>query len=354
MKARAAVTIASLCAFTLILCPGVALWAQAAAEAVQAGAPAAQTQAPTPPPQAPAAQPPAPTPQPIMQPVGPSTQDSSNELSVAVGKSVVLDLARPITRIVVGLGDYAEAAAMSPTQVLVNGKAPGETTLILWDTSGGRQFFNVSVRASNFVSNDRLESLRRELRAELPGQPLRVSEEDGNIFVALATGLDLPALRVADRHPVFDDRGSRDREPGFSRVQRQRSVLKIRNAHGSACLGEFDPQKGRNSNSASRLRSWPCPPVPCPSSLASGGCDDQFRGAAGGEHAVVERQQVFAAPGCRGTLGRRLQLAQRTRQAVPAGRKCERRAGVTRQALVVQVRIGRVPRSAQGRLTVRS
>ncbi|MFZ0747169.1 MAG: pilus assembly protein N-terminal domain-containing protein [Terracidiphilus sp.] len=118
-----------------------------------------------------------------MQPVGPSTQDSSNELSVAVGKSVVLDLARPITRIVVGLGDYAEAAAMSPTQVLVNGKAPGETTLILWDTSGGRQFFNVSVRASNFVSNDRLESLRRELRAELPGQPLRVSEEDGNIFL---------------------------------------------------------------------------------------------------------------------------------------------------------------------------
>ncbi len=118
-----------------------------------------------------------------MQPVGPSTQDSSNDLSVAVGKSVVLDLARPITRIVVGLGDFAEASAMSPTQILVNGKAPGETTLILWDSSGGRQFFNVSVRASNFISNDRLESLRRELRAELPGQPLRVTEEDGNIFL---------------------------------------------------------------------------------------------------------------------------------------------------------------------------
>ncbi len=169
----------------LIFCPNPSLHAQAAAEAVQAGAPASQTGAPatTPPVKAPPVEPPPPVPQPILQPVGPSTQDSSNDLSVSVGKSVVLDLAKPITRIVVGLGDFAEALAMSPTQVLVNGKAPGETTLILWDASGGRQFFNVSVRASNFVSNDRLESLRRELRTELPGQALKVSEADGNIFL---------------------------------------------------------------------------------------------------------------------------------------------------------------------------
>ncbi len=182
MKARLALTIALVSAMTLVFCPNPALHAQAAAEAVQAGTPAAQTP-PAPQVKVPAAEPPAPVPQPILQPVGPTTQDSSNDLSVSVGKSVVLDLAKPITRIVVGLGDFAEAIAMSPTQVLVNGKAPGETTLILWDASGGRQFFNVTVRASNFVSNDRLESLRRELRAELPGQPLKVSEEDGNIFL---------------------------------------------------------------------------------------------------------------------------------------------------------------------------
>ncbi len=183
MKARLALTIALVSAMTLVFCPNPALHAQAAAEAVQAGTPAAQTSTPTPQVKVPDAQPPAPVPQPVLQPVGPTTQDSSNDLSVSVGKSVVLDLAKPITRIVVGLGDFAEAIAMSPTQVLVNGKAPGETTLILWDASGGRQFFNVTVRASNFVSNDRLESLRRELRAELPGQPLKVSEEDGNIFL---------------------------------------------------------------------------------------------------------------------------------------------------------------------------
>jgi len=104
-------------------------------------------------------------------------------LSLAVGKSVVLDLARPVTRIVVGAGGFAEAQAVSPTQILLNGKLPGETSLIIWDQTGGRQFFNVTVRQSSFASNDTLEGLRRELRAELPGQNVRVSQDNGIIFL---------------------------------------------------------------------------------------------------------------------------------------------------------------------------
>jgi pilus assembly protein CpaC len=117
------------------------------------------------------------------QPPVSQSQDSANDLAVAVGKSVVLDLARPVTRIVVGLGGFAQATAITPTQVLVNGAAPGETTLIVWDNAGGRQFFNVTVRQSTFETNDHLEQVRRELRAELPGQDVRVSSEGGNIFL---------------------------------------------------------------------------------------------------------------------------------------------------------------------------
>jgi pilus assembly protein CpaC len=110
-------------------------------------------------------------------------QDSTNELSVAVGKTVLVDLARPISRVSIGLGDIAETHAISPTEVMVNGKAPGETSLIIWDTRGGRQFFNVTVRASTSATNDSLEAIRRELRLELPGQPLKVSTENGNVFL---------------------------------------------------------------------------------------------------------------------------------------------------------------------------
>jgi len=117
------------------------------------------------------------------QPAAATSQDSTNDLSLAVGKSVVLDLARPVTRIVVGAGGFAEAQAVSPTQILLNGKLPGETSLIIWDQTGGRQFFNVTVRQSSFASNDTLEGLRRELRAELPGQNVRVSQDNGIIFL---------------------------------------------------------------------------------------------------------------------------------------------------------------------------
>jgi pilus assembly protein CpaC len=123
------------------------------------------------------------TPPPAPQQAANATQDSTNELSLSVGKSVVLDLARPVTRVVVGLGDFAEAPAVSPTQILLSGKAPGETSLIIWDISGGRQFFNVTVRPSTFASNDQLDGVRRELRAELPGQNLKVTQENGMVFL---------------------------------------------------------------------------------------------------------------------------------------------------------------------------
>jgi pilus assembly protein CpaC len=116
-------------------------------------------------------------------PAGVSTQDSTNDLVVAVGKSVLVDCAKPIERIAVGTGDFAEATAVSPTEILINGKAPGETSLIVWQVGGVRQFFNVAVRVSSYTANDRLDSVRRELRTELPGQTLRVTSENGLVFL---------------------------------------------------------------------------------------------------------------------------------------------------------------------------
>ncbi len=120
-------------------------------------------------------------------PPSPSAQstyeDSTNELSVTVGKSVLVDCAQPIHQVAVGLGDIAEATAISPTEIMVEGKAPGETSLIIWDIHGGRQFFNVTVRPVAAVSGDNLDAIRRELRMELPGQTIRVSYSNNSIFL---------------------------------------------------------------------------------------------------------------------------------------------------------------------------
>ena len=112
-----------------------------------------------------------------------SSQDSSNDLSVAVGKTVLVDCAKPVMRVAVGLSEIAEASAISPTEIMLNGKAPGETSLIIWDTAGGRQFFNVTVRAGAMKSTDHLEAVLRELRLELPGQTFKVTSENNMVFL---------------------------------------------------------------------------------------------------------------------------------------------------------------------------
>ena len=129
------------------------------------------------------------TPLPAANPAAPqqsadiSSQDSANELFVTVGQSVLVDTTQAIVRVAVGMGDIAEATATSPTEVMVNGKAPGVTSLIVWEAQGGRQFFKVIVRPSSYVQSDVMAGIRRELRMELPGQPLRISTEGGLIFL---------------------------------------------------------------------------------------------------------------------------------------------------------------------------
>jgi len=120
---------------------------------------------------------------PVSKSPGMSNQDSASDLSVAVGKSVLMDFTQPIQRIAVGLSDIADVTATSPTEVMVNGKTPGQTSLIVWQRGGNRQFFTITVRRNTFESTDRLDAIRHELSIELPGQPIKVSSENGSIFL---------------------------------------------------------------------------------------------------------------------------------------------------------------------------
>ncbi len=116
-------------------------------------------------------------------PASAAGQDQANDLVVAAGKAVLVDTAQPIERIAIGSSDIAEATAVTPTEIMLNGKVIGETSLIVWQKGGGRQFFNVQVRPSNFATSDKLDGVRRELRSELPGQNLRVTSESGSVFL---------------------------------------------------------------------------------------------------------------------------------------------------------------------------
>jgi len=94
-----------------------------------------------------------------------------------------VDCAQPIKQVAVGAGEIAEATAISPTEIMITGKGAGATSLIVWDIHGGRQFFNVTVRPSAGLSGENLDAVRRELRTELPGQTIKVTYTNNNVFL---------------------------------------------------------------------------------------------------------------------------------------------------------------------------
>jgi pilus assembly protein CpaC len=118
-----------------------------------------------------------------MAPVETATQDSANDLSVAVGKSVLVDFTAPIKRAAIGQSEVAEVTATSSTELMINGKTTGQTSLIVWEKGGERQFFNVTVRSNTFGASDKIDAVRRELSTELPGQPIKISAQNGSIFL---------------------------------------------------------------------------------------------------------------------------------------------------------------------------
>jgi pilus assembly protein CpaC len=108
---------------------------------------------------------------------------TSEALDLTVGKSMLLDSMLPMQRVSIGLGGFAEVTAVGPNEVLVNGKAPGETTLIIWQEDGSKLYYDVSVRPSRFLGNSRLELAERQINEELPGQNISLSLQDDTLFL---------------------------------------------------------------------------------------------------------------------------------------------------------------------------
>jgi pilus assembly protein CpaC len=115
--------------------------------------------------------------------VAQATEESPNDLFVNVGKSVIVNSDQPIQRVAIGFGDVAEATAVGPQEVLVNGKTAGETSLIIWQQGGGKLFFDVRVQPSHFATDSRIEAVRRQFQKELPGQKIDISVENDLIFL---------------------------------------------------------------------------------------------------------------------------------------------------------------------------
>src|SRR5215467_11655431 len=74
-----------------------------------------------------------------------TAQTEGQALHIFVGKSVVINLQAPVTRILSSNPAVIDTLATSPTQIVVEGKAAGSSSLILWDSGGHSQMLDVTV-----------------------------------------------------------------------------------------------------------------------------------------------------------------------------------------------------------------
>ena len=68
-------------------------------------------------------------------------------IAVSKGSSALMVNPVPIARFSVGEPDIAEVTIVSPTEVIINGKALGTTTLFVWDNQGQVRVYSVEITA---------------------------------------------------------------------------------------------------------------------------------------------------------------------------------------------------------------
>jgi pilus assembly protein CpaC len=101
------------------------------------------------------------------------------QLTVTVGKSLAIDSPLAIKRLAFANGAMVDAQAIGPKEVLLNGKAPGETSLIIWQEDGTRLIYDLTVR----VSPLRLNAVRQQIARDYPDADVNVTFDNDAAFV---------------------------------------------------------------------------------------------------------------------------------------------------------------------------
>jgi pilus assembly protein CpaC len=93
------------------------------------------------------------------QELPPPAQTGPAPLRVMVGKSILINTADRLKRVSVTNPSVADAVVVSPNQLLIHGRAPGEVTLIVWDDQERSRSFDLRVDVDITSAADQIKSL---------------------------------------------------------------------------------------------------------------------------------------------------------------------------------------------------
>lgn len=106
----------------------------------------------------------------------PAASETIQRVGLTAGRSTVLMVDFDITRIAVTNPGVADATVVQPREILIDGKAPGTISLIIW--GGGRRVqYDLVIQAP-------IPSLEQQLQALFPGEDIRVSMNDQAIILS--------------------------------------------------------------------------------------------------------------------------------------------------------------------------
>jgi pilus assembly protein CpaC len=112
-------------------------------------------------------------------------------ISVSRGASALFISPVPLQRFSVGDPGIAEVTIVSPTEVVINGRSLGSTTLLIWDNSSDVKVYSVEVTAD-------APALERYLRSLLPNEEITVSASGTSITLSGLVKDPVSAQRAVD------------------------------------------------------------------------------------------------------------------------------------------------------------
>jgi pilus assembly protein CpaC len=106
------------------------------------------------------------------------THAAVQQILIGSGKSHLIDTAVNIERVSIASPETAEAVPVNARTLMINGKAPGDTTLILWLNDGTRQEYDVTVR----IAASRIEGAARKVEEEFEGR-VHINVDNASVYL---------------------------------------------------------------------------------------------------------------------------------------------------------------------------
>jgi pilus assembly protein CpaC len=125
-------------------------------------------------------------------------------IEVTAGKETILKLKNVSKRVSLANVETADVRLISPTEIVINGKKPGVTSLIVWDEEGKTTFFDVVVTAQGMKEEMKLETLEQYIKEIVPNSDIR-AERQGDTLILRGTTKNRFTCKK-DKQPVVSRR----------------------------------------------------------------------------------------------------------------------------------------------------